>query len=154
MLQSSNCSLLACGLRPTAAQDSSTPRARPPPPGASPGSLALARSRETVRRAPPLSCVRLVATPWNFLGKNTGVGRHFLLQGIFLTQGSNSHLLHFLHWQVYSLPLEPPGKPEIKNTGVGCYFLLQGIFLIQGSNPHLLIAGGFFTTKPPVKPQV
>ena len=29
-------------------------------------------------------------------GKNTRVGCHFLLQGIFPTQGSNSHLLH---WQ-------------------------------------------------------
>ena len=27
--------------------------------------------------------------PWDFLGKNTGVGCHFLLHGIFLTQGSN-----------------------------------------------------------------
>ena len=27
--------------------------------------------------------------PWNFLGKNTGVGCHFLLYGIFPTQGSN-----------------------------------------------------------------
>ena len=27
-------------------------------------------------------------------GKNTGVGCHFLLQGIFPTQGSNLHLLH------------------------------------------------------------
>ena len=25
--------------------------------------------------------------PWDFLGKNTGVSCHFLLQGIFLTQG-------------------------------------------------------------------
>ena len=25
--------------------------------------------------------------PWDFSGKNTGVGCHFLLQGIFLTQG-------------------------------------------------------------------
>ena len=25
---------------------------------------------------------------WNFPGKNTGVGSHFLLQGIFPTQGS------------------------------------------------------------------
>ena len=30
---------------------------------------------------------------WDFSGKNTGVGCHFLLQGIFLTQGSSSHLL-------------------------------------------------------------
>ena len=27
--------------------------------------------------------------PWESPGKNTGVGCHFLLQGIFLTQGSN-----------------------------------------------------------------
>ena len=31
--------------------------------------------------------------PWDFPGKNTGVGCHFLLQGIFLTQGSKLHLL-------------------------------------------------------------
>ena len=41
---------------------------------------------------------------WDSPGKNTGVGCHFLLQVIFLTQGSNSSLLH---WQVDS---EPPGK--------------------------------------------
>ena len=33
--------------------------------------------------------------PWNFPGKNTGVGCHFLLQGIFPTQGSNPGLLYF-----------------------------------------------------------
>ena len=31
--------------------------------------------------------------PWNFIGKSTGVGCHFLFQGIFLTQGLNSCLL-------------------------------------------------------------
>ena len=52
-----------------------------------------------------LSCVRLIATPrtvacsrllrpWDFLGKSTGVGCHFLLQGIFPGQGSNPALLH------------------------------------------------------------
>ena len=51
--------------------------------------------------------------PWDFPGKNTGVGCHALLQGFFLTQGSNSSLLNFLHWQAGSLPLEPPGKPRI-----------------------------------------
>ena len=40
-------------------------------------------------------------------GRNTGVGCHFLLQGIFLTLGSNPGLLR---WQVSSLPLTPPGK--------------------------------------------
>ena len=38
-------------------------------------------------------------------GKNTGVGCHALLQGIFPTQGSNSRLLQVLHWQVGSLPV-------------------------------------------------
>ena len=33
--------------------------------------------------------------PWDSPGKNTGVGRHFLLQGSFPTQGSNTDLLHF-----------------------------------------------------------
>ena len=32
--------------------------------------------------------------PWDSPGKNTRVGCHFLLQGIFLTQGSNPGLLH------------------------------------------------------------
>ena len=31
---------------------------------------------------------------WNFLGKSTGVGCHFLSHGIFLTQGSNPGLPH------------------------------------------------------------
>ena len=50
---------------------------------------------------------------WASPGKNTGVGCHDLLQGIFLTQGSNLHLLYLLHWQVDSLPLAPPGKTDI-----------------------------------------
>ena len=32
--------------------------------------------------------------PWNFPGKNTGVGCHSHLQGIFLTQGLNPYFLH------------------------------------------------------------
>ena len=45
-----------------------------------------------------------------FPGKNTGVGCHFLLQGIFLTQGSNQLLLCLLYWQVDSLPLSHLGR--------------------------------------------
>ena len=52
--------------------------------------------------------------PWDSPGKNTGVGCYAFLQGIFLTQGSNSHLLCILHWQVGSLPLAPPGKPHTR----------------------------------------
>ena len=43
---------------------------------------------------------------WNFPGKNAGVGCHFLLQEIFLTQGSKPRLLH---WQADSLSLSHLG---------------------------------------------
>ena len=52
----------------------------------------------------------------DFPGKNTGVGCHALLQGIFPTQGSNLSLFCLLHWQVDSLPLAPPGKPKKGNS--------------------------------------
>ena len=42
------------------------------------------------------------------MGFPTGVGCYFLLQRIFLIQGSNSHLLH---WQADSLPLSHQGSP-------------------------------------------
>ena len=43
--------------------------------------------------------------PWNSPGRSTGVGSHFLLQGIFLTQGSNPRLLHC---KQLLLPCMPP----------------------------------------------
>ena len=48
--------------------------------------------------------------PWDFLGKNTGVSCHFLLQGIFPTQGLKPWLLHcrwiLYHWATnYSISL-------------------------------------------------
>ena len=58
-----------------------------------------------------LSPARLLC-PWDSPGKNTGVGCHTLLQGIFPTLGSKLCLLSLLQWQVGSLPLAPPGKPS------------------------------------------
>ena len=52
--------------------------------------------------------------PWDSPGKKTGVGCHALLQGIFLTQGSNQLLLH---WQADSLLLAPPEKPTPGRIG-------------------------------------
>ena len=46
---------------------------------------------------------------WDFPGKNTGVGCHFLLQLTFLTQKWNPCLLH---WQADSLPLSHQGSPK------------------------------------------
>ena len=39
-----------------------------------------------------------VLCPLDFSGKYTGVGCHFLLQGIFLIQGLKLCLLHLLHF--------------------------------------------------------
>ena len=72
-------------------------------------------------------------SPWNFPGKNTGVGSCSLLQGIFPTQGSNPGLPHL---QADSLPADAEGKP--KNTGLRSLSLLQGIFPTQESNQGLL----------------
>ena len=56
--------------------------------------------------SPPGSSVHV-----NSPGRNTGVGCHALLQGVFPTEGSNPLLLHLLLWQAGSLPLATPGKP-------------------------------------------
>ena len=40
--------------------------------------------------------------PWDFPGKSTGVGSHFFLQGIFLTQRSNLGLPR-CRWMLYCL---------------------------------------------------
>ena len=50
--------------------------------------------------------------PWDSPGNSTGVDCYALLQGIFLAQGSNPHLLLSLLWQV-GLPLVPPEKPFV-----------------------------------------
>ena len=73
-------------------------------------------------RAQLLSCVPLFAIPWTIAlqaplcpwdspGKNTGVGCHFLLQGIFRTQGLNPRLLH---WQADFLPLSHLGSLSVR----------------------------------------
>ena len=51
-----------------------------------------------------------ILCPWNFSGKNNGVSCRFLLQELFLSQGSMSRVLCLLHWQVDLLPLGPPGS--------------------------------------------
>ena len=62
-----------------------------------------------------LSHNRLFATLWtvahqaplsmDFLGEHTGMSCHFLLQGIFSTEGLNLHLLPLLRLQADSLQL-------------------------------------------------
>ena len=115
----------------------------------------------------PLDCTPRLLCPWDSPGKNTGVGCHSLLQGIFPAQGPN---LGLLHCGQTLLLCKSPGKPHVygemclvaqscpilwdpmdgskpgssllgdspgKNTGVGYLALLQGIFSSQRWNPCL-----------------
>ena len=68
--------------------------------------------------------------PWDSPGKNTGVGCHFLLQGIFLTQWSNMNLLCLLYWQADSLPLVTPGKPPYIYICICTYIYIYVYILI------------------------
>ena len=68
--------------------------------------------------------------PWDFPGKNTGVGCHFLLQCMKVKSESEvaqscPTLCDPIDGSPTSLrcPWDSPGK----NTGVGCHFLLQCI---------------------------
>ena len=82
-------------------------------------------------------------SPCNSLGQNTGVGSLSLLQGVFLTQGSNPGLPHWrqilyqlshnrssrtLEWVAY--PFSSGSSPPRNRTWVSC------------------ITGGFFTSRP------
>ena len=70
-------------------------------------------------------CEPMGLCPKNFLGKNTEVDCHFLLQGIFLTEGMNPRPLCVLHWQADSFFFFlflffnhwSPGKPRPHRAG-------------------------------------
>ena len=66
---------------------------------------------------------RLLCT-WGFLGKNTGVSCHFLLWGIFLTQGSDPN---HLHWKADSLLLNhqesSKGRKKLGSTAFWPLFI-------------------------------
>ena len=84
---------------------------------------------------------------WDSSGKNILdiLGCCAPLQGIFLTQGSNPHLLHFLHWQVGSLPLELPRKPivktKVKVKSFSSVWLLATLWTVAYQAP---LSMGFF----------
>ena len=104
--------------------------------------------------------------PWDFPAENTGVGCHFLLQGISLIPGMKPASLVSPALAGRFFTTEPPGNPlgpsesesesrsvmsdslqlhelyspwtsPSQNTGVGSLSLLQGIFPTQRSNPGL-----------------
>ena len=82
--------------------------------------------------------------PWDFPGKNTGVGFHFLLQGLFPTQGSN---LHLLHWQVDSSPLSHQGRltrlhVKVTPATSNCLLRQHDWHWIKVLTPHLRLSCG------------
>ena len=109
--------------------------------------------------------------PWDFPAKNTGVGCHFLLQGVFLTQGSNLHLMHYRRiiycWatgrasspqrsescSVVSDSLQPHGLvPGILQARILEWVAVpfsRGSSQPRGGAQVSRIAARFFTTAPP-----
>lgn len=60
---------------------------------------------------PPWTVTRQAPLSRRLSRKNTEVGCHALLQGIFPAQESNPRLLHLLYWQADSLSLCHLGSP-------------------------------------------
>ena len=96
--------------------------------------------------AQSLSHVRLFATPWavthqalypwDFPGKNTGAGCHFLFQEIFPTEKPNlSLLLASLALAGGSLPLEPPEIISYREGGLEVQFYPYDPWDLMG--PHI-----------------
>ena len=75
----------------------------------------------------------LYLCPWNSAGKNTGVGCHCLLLGIFPTQGSNPG---FPHGRQILYQLSHQGSPRILEWVA--YPFSKEIFLTQELNQGLL----------------
>ena len=77
--------------------------------------------------------------PWNSPGKNTGVGCHALLQGIFPTQGSNPgfpycrHILYHLSHQ---------GNPEALGQGSASSSHGPILYSLQGKDVFYIWNGG------------
>ena len=87
-----------------------------------------------------LQHIRLLC-PWDSPGKNTGLGCHALLQGIFPTQGLNPGLPHcrqILHW------LNHKGSSRILEWIAYPFF--RGSSQPRNQTGFSCIAGGFFTS--------
>ena len=74
---------------------------------------------------------------WDSPGEHTGVGCHFLLQGIFSTQGLNPGLLH-CRQVVYGLSYR--GSPCGRCRDIIQHFQLQPLWQVQGHHAALSAA--------------
>ena len=81
----------------------------------------------------PMDCSPMdrLLCPWDSPGKNTGVGCHFLLQGIFLTQGLNPHLLIgrwiLYHWATWEAQTRDDIKHNSDFQDIPVFVLKRGL---------------------------
>ena len=92
-------------------------------------------------RPPGLQPTRLLC-PCDSPGKNTGVGCHALLQGIFPIGGSNLCLLYLLHWQRGSLPRSHLGSQRGRERLFKLYFSWPGSQLHCGAQMQVSLKPG------------
>ena len=111
----------------------------------------------------PQSCLTLcnpMDCPWDSPGKNTGVACHFLLQGIFPTQGSNLHFPWLLHWQmnfVVVYCLSHLGGPTFLvlfffNFIFKLYIIVLVLLNIKMNPPQVCMCSPSWTLLPPPSP--
>ena len=90
--------------------------------------------------------------PWDFPGKNIGVGYHFLLQGTFPTQGQNSSLASAGGFFTTSITWESISKTlDSNNSGNGACVLISHVRLCNsmdcsppGSSVHGILQARIF----------
>ena len=102
--------------------------AHPPVPAWLSHSLTYSSSQEKVKVTQlcptlhdPMDLATRLFCPRNSPGQNTGVDSRFLLQGIFLTKGSNPSLLH-CRWILYHLSHQE--SPDKQNRGIFAHGVL------------------------------
>ena len=90
-----------------------------------------------------MDCSPRLLCPWNSPGKNTGVGGHSLLQGIFPTQRLNLGLLHcgqiLYHWAMREAHIYTHIHPSIRiyiYSFSGLVLLFSHPVMSASSRPH------------------
>ena len=72
----------------------------------------------------------MLLSPWDFPGQSTGMGCHFLLQGIFPTQGSNWGVPHCRQMLL-------PSEPIISSVQFSCSIMSDSLRPLDYSTPGL-----------------